>query len=778
MESRKMNLLHLIEHPQLGPSLIHNLPLGNVVRNLQLANTKLQSIVEDVLVESYIQGRIQNSGSTHRLHPQRPHFWIPENCPLGVKFPAKGQAKTTLDSYFLKLLRCPGSWPSCMKVNIPKYQADACDQEVVLPTSEREERKKRFVSSQKSQVQLKGRPEITDPEATSMMQKLRTYLIDHVFTSELKRIGPGSKFRETAEPLGAKEYRHSAIPTRNVGEEVNLPQDVNELPTGPFLLRCLYEAYVTRQVPCSLEVLPASTDWLPEFISAEDMDQYHCYYWIPEFKRFLAAATKLKELKFNWCASSHSSFIAPLHLPVENLLEIVNTFPQSLESLILDGQGIPRADMDHYKVHSCGLEPSTESVPSWGNPGPPAAALDVVLLPLAKALVKATPNLTSLGLPKVGRGYGEPKNAKPGWQDQVITLTDTLVSTIGAGFPKLRILDLRGIYNSLVTASMSMALGQQITKHLPHLTALSATWFASLGNTDFPQEFLQRWEHTQLQYLDVGFLTFGSGQVHPCPLITPATVSRRYGSATISVAQSIPQLQRIGPELRTFKCKVTSNQELEKMLRCLNPAARGDAPNDDDNSREAKLISLDIELAISREEKRSNFTEAVGTIIATYCPMLQSLTLADHYYEDCCVPSISEEEEHDGVPILLSDSTLLNLAACRELRHLNVSEMAFSVQSMLCCCKTQWPYLRWFHGNLGRPDQKYHSTLEFAPFPADLGLCVPTYLERPNLVEFKVLASSLEATKRPRWAKEFLRVMTRNAKHLMEPEDSFDKWWE
>ena len=45
----------VLEHPQLGPSLVQWLPLHEVLGSLQLASTGIQSIVEDTLVESYVQ---------------------------------------------------------------------------------------------------------------------------------------------------------------------------------------------------------------------------------------------------------------------------------------------------------------------------------------------------------------------------------------------------------------------------------------------------------------------------------------------------------------------------------------------------------------------------------------------------------------------------------------------------------------------------------------------------------------------------------------------------
>ncbi len=88
-EMEPSKLYELVQHPQLGPRTLHAVPLRDVVANLRHVSVETQTVVEDTLVEAYIQEKVQNLAHLWRLHEHRPHYWIAENSggrrPPGTK---------------------------------------------------------------------------------------------------------------------------------------------------------------------------------------------------------------------------------------------------------------------------------------------------------------------------------------------------------------------------------------------------------------------------------------------------------------------------------------------------------------------------------------------------------------------------------------------------------------------------------------------------------------------------------------------------------------------
>ena len=197
----------LLLHPDLGPKVVQSLPLEEVLKTLRRVSVKVQDIAEDTIVEAYIQETIRPCGQLHRLDPMLPHYWTYANVPRG---------KWILDRQIPKLL----DWDPC------ETNCEAAG-----------ESRGRGGSVGLGGGRGGGGPAFRDaseqiPSSHTLFHRVQCYLLENVFTSELREIG---SFKSRFDFESNSGWWQVAVG----GESYSLPESIAQLPATGNESLCL-----------------------------------------------------------------------------------------------------------------------------------------------------------------------------------------------------------------------------------------------------------------------------------------------------------------------------------------------------------------------------------------------------------------------------------------------------------------------------------------------------------------------------------------------------------
>ena len=511
--TRETTLMALILQPQLGHVLIHFLPLEGVLYNLQLASQAVQGMVEDVLVEAYVQETIQLQSGMHRLHPMRPHYWNYGN----VRPTQMTNKSQTLSITLLKLLK----WAE-------------------------EDAEKNGAKKGKDHDSVGS---VDDPERSTLGQKLKAYLVESVLTPDLCRVGWAGN---STHPSCFVKSNSSGAPKSRLPA---LPAHVADLPHLPITMKALHQFWKTHNDSgigggafAKLEVLSFPVSWFPVDIIGADGSLSPAHdSWVDAFVDILQSAPNLSKVRI--LASEGATIIS-----IANCVRIIKALPPSLEHL--DVHLYRLCKQDDAKCEKNAKEGGADDDVEQPLP----TALEIVLGPLAAA-VAGRSNLTHLVLPHPLRnGYSVLPVWSPVNRDAlpVFEFFRNLQSC-----PNLVGLDFQNFYEPN-NVDPWPTVGR-VHKYLPQLTTLCTTacWQSESHETSLLEAYLtpEKCEHLTLLHSDCSKFFEQPKVVELLLARCPFAVAWRECMVNLKVTKVI------GSRLTTLNCSAADNAELEGLLR-------------------------------------------------------------------------------------------------------------------------------------------------------------------------------------------------------------------
>ena len=409
-------LLDLLRHPQLGPRTVHVVPLTHVLENMRLVSSDVQSVVEDVLVEAFVEEEIQGGCEHWRLHEQRPHYWTSNNA--GMPDPKKkdkagnktlsvetlGSAMTRLTALFEKIREEAGT---------------------VSPSA---------------------------PETSTLAAKLRAYLVEHIHTADLRKIGRSSSSLQYVESW-------LTVPEQKRKPPMVLPEGIVRNPGGRIGQRALHEALTTTS-------------------SAPKLQQFNLRYgtWKQD-----APATQIQMAKDLLFSASVYDNLKVLHLEADH-----GPLPDVLEMLRGCAPGLEELHLELYPAAKSEKERKEKST------------LELFYQPISEALASKT-KLRYVRLAEFKTSDFD--SYRSSWQASDVPLYGKVLENLNKG-GALTALNLGDHGSATATTELVMSLCDQLKEHIPHLKRFLFPWNCPVEALDY---FVVLFGH-QLEFLEISGL--------------------------------------------------------------------------------------------------------------------------------------------------------------------------------------------------------------------------------------------------------------------------------